>query len=148
MWENTILADYSIPLIGVLIFSFLIISARKKTVSVTNTLGKNDFLGVFVLTAGIFLLIFSTGEFNSPLFFLLYFLEFGLGFVFSPVSVFLFLIGTFVLFLPDALKNDVISNLFRLIPLLIISPLAFFFGKEFQEKDVKDSLPKKTTAQK
>ena len=81
------------------------------------------------------MLIFSTGSINSSLFFLLYFLGFGIAFVFEPVITFVFVLGAILIFLPDALKNDMTGNMLKLGSLLLISPLAFFFGKEYRRND-------------
>ncbi len=98
-----------------------------------NTL--NGWLGIFILNTAIFLLIFATGEFTSTLFFLLYFLVFGIAFVFEPATVFVFIIGAVLIFLPDIFKDDVMSNLIRAGSLVLISPLAYFFGKEFKQRE-------------
>lgn len=56
--------------------------------------------GIFLLNTVIFLLIFSTGSIDSGLFFLLYFLGFGIAFVFEPAVTFIFIVGTVFIFLP------------------------------------------------
>src|SRR5439155_1261628 len=81
------------------------------------------------------LLVFSTGVFNSPLFYLLFFLEFGVAFVFTPTLVFLFVIGTCLVFFPYAFHEDASGNLLRLGSLALVSPLAFYFGREFKTEE-------------
>lgn len=56
-------------------------------------------------------------------------------FVFEPAITFVFVLGAILIFLPDALKDDVTGNLLKLGSLLLISPLAFFFGKEYRRND-------------
>ncbi len=134
VWQQTPLSDYTIPMLGFLIFLFLILSARKHELNPMNALGNNELMGIFILNSVIMLLIFSTGIFSSPLFFLLYFLEFGIAFVLEPTTVFFFFIGVVLVFLPDALKDDPMGNFIRLGSLGLISPLAFYFGKEYVQK--------------
>lgn len=136
LWQMTSLSSYTVPLLGLLIAVFLIVSARKKGKGFL-TLGGGP-LGIFILTTLILLLIFSTESINSPLFFLLYFLGFGIAFVFEPIVTFIFVIGTVLLFFPEAAKADTTNNLLKLGSLLLISPLAYFFGKEYQKTDKQD----------
>lgn len=133
LWEATPLATYTTPLLGLLIASYLIVSARKKGKGFL-TLGGGPF-GIFVLNTLIFLIIFSTDSLNSPLFPLIYFLGFGIAFVFEPVMTFLFLMGAILVFVPDGLKGDVTANALKLASLILISPLAYFFGKEYRKTD-------------
>jgi hypothetical protein len=134
IWVQSPLANYTIPLLGFLIFIYLLLSARKKGKSFLNMGGEGPW-GIFVLNTLIFLLIFSTDGIYSPIFFLLYFLGFGIAFVFEPSAVFIFIIGAILVFLPQALKDDVSGNMLRLGSLILISPLAFFFGNEYRKTD-------------
>jgi len=134
VWQNTPLSDYTVPLLGLLIASYLIVSARKHGSGFLAMGGEGPW-GIFILNTVILLLIFSTGSINSSLFFLLYFLGFGIAFVFEPAVIFVFVLGAILIFLPDALKDDVTGNLLKLGSLLLISPLAFFFGKEYRRND-------------
>jgi len=51
------------------------------------------------------------------------------------MAIFVFVVGTVLIFLPDALKNDVTTNLLKIGSLVLISPLAYFFGNEFRRND-------------
>ncbi len=145
IWQNTSLKDITIPAIGVLVFLYLITSSRKKAVEPAGT-NKNfaalildkDAWNIFLLNTALLLLVFSTGGFQSPLYFLLYFVSFGLAFVLSPEVVFVFAGCLLLLFLPDAMKGEIGANLIRLGSLILLSPLAFFFGREFRERFRKD----------
>lgn len=133
-WQKTPLADYTIQALGFLVFIFLITSARKKRFDLGATLGEGS-LAIFVLNTIILLLIYSTGLFDSTLFFLLYFLGFGIAFVFEPAIVFVFVIGIALVFLEEALQNDVMRNFILLGSLVLISPLAYFFGKSYRKSE-------------
>jgi hypothetical protein len=101
-------------------------------------MGGESPLGIFLLNSLIFLLIFTTGALNSPLFFILYFLAFGIAFVFEPIVVFVFIIGTLLIFVPDFLQQDFTANFLKLGSVALISPLAYFFGREYQKSDAQD----------
>ena len=136
VWEQTDLSLYTVPALGFLVFIYLLVFARRK--KQLFNLDSNSLWTVFILNTVILLLIFITGGITSPVFFLLYFLVFGIAFAFEPMAVFVFMTGGILVFLPSAFKDDVSGNLLRLGPLLLISPLAFFFGNEFRKSDKKD----------
>ena len=82
-------------------------------------------------------MIFSTGGINSALFFVLYFLCFGIAFVFNPLTIFVFVLGTVLIFVPY-IEPDLATNLLKLGSLALISPLAYFFGREYKKGDLQD----------
>ena len=109
---------------------------RKRHHQNANFSGASD---IFILNTCILLLTGLTGNIYSPLFFLLYFLGFGITFIFDPATVFIFALGTIAVFLPEALKNGAIESYIRLGSILLISPLAFFFGQEYKDRDRQQS---------
>lgn len=133
IWEQTGLDLYTIQAVAVLVVVYLLLSfIRRKKFKDGNFGGVAD---IFILNTAIFLLIYTTGNIYSPLYFLLYFLGFGITFIFEPPMVFLFTIGAVLIFLPEALKNGSVESYIKLGSLLLISPLAFFFGQEYRERD-------------
>ncbi len=134
VWQQTPLSSYTVPILGLLIFVYLLLSARKRGKGFL-TMGGEGPWGIFILNTLIFLLIFSTNGLYSPIFFLLYFLAFGIAFVFEPLSVFIFILGAILVFMPQALTDDVTGNMLRLGSLVLISPLAFFFGNEYKKTE-------------
>lgn len=132
---NTILIDYIVPILGLLItFSaiYLVVKRRRRQ-------GQDLFIGSYPEIASIIiclvLAVFITGGVQSNLFFLLYFLLFGIAFLFEPITVFVFVLGVGAAFLQDTLINDVFSNLIKLGSILLLSPIAFFFGKELKRRE-------------
>lgn len=87
-----------------------------------------------LLTTTILELIFSTGGINSFLFILLYFAAFCLAFMLEPASIFTFMVLCIITFLPSAVKTDTLANLTKILSLILISPLAYFFGYELQNR--------------
>ncbi|GIW62060.1 MAG: hypothetical protein KatS3mg089_0912 [Patescibacteria group bacterium] len=157
LWKESTFVEFTIPLLGFLVFLYLLLASKKpllwkKSQSVENTqqhsleqnkkkIFNKDEINIFILNTIVFLLIFSTGSLKSPLFFLLYFISFGIAFVLLPQIVFVFILGSILIFIPDALSNQTPSdtkllseNLVKLASLGLISPLAYFFGKEYQER--------------
>lgn len=134
LWQQTVLSGFTVQALGVLVLLYIILAARKKGQGAL-TLGGDGPWGIFILNTLILLLIFATGSISSPIFFLLYFLGFGIAFVFEPPAIFVFIIGVILIFLPDAITGDVTGNFLRVGSLLLISPLAYFFGREYRRSD-------------
>lgn len=83
---------------------------------------------VFSLTTS--LLIFTTGGFTSPVFFLSYFLLFGVALFSSPVTATAITI-TYALLFMVAPKADFWTDLIQMGSLLAIAPLSILFGKQY-----------------
>lgn len=130
LWQFLSLENLTVPLIGVLVFVYLIASkiATKQKGGEKKPL---DHYLVLLLSSIVVLLVISTGGLNSSLFFLLYFVFFAIGFAVAPESVFIFMTMVVLLLLPAALKENVSENLIKLGSVILIAPLAYFFGKEY-----------------
>jgi len=133
--QNTLLEEYTMPILGLVIaFSaiYLILKRRRRN-------GTDLFIGSYPEIASIIiclvLAISITGGIQSNLFFLLYFLLFGIAFLFEPVIIFVFVLGIGAIFLQDALLNDVFNNFIKLGSVLLLSPIAFFFSKELKNRE-------------
>ena len=131
VWTSSqFLSDYNLQFVAILIVGyFLIRFTLRKTGRVSvKTMSS---LNMTILTLVIFTLIFSTGALSSPLFFLLYFLLFGLALLFEPgSSLFMVFISSFIfLLIPE--KKDLFSELLQLASLFMIVPLAYIFGKQY-----------------
>ena len=132
VWQKTPLSQYTIQTLGILILAYFFIAFRKKGGAGISIDIDNPW-GVFILNTVLLLLVLATGNFSSPVFFLMYFLGFGITFAFRPVTIVVFILGVIALFLPLALRDDVFRNLIMLGSLILFSPLAFFFGKGYKD---------------
>lgn len=124
MFFKSFFLKSTVPFLGILVILYLIFSHRKKI----------ENFNLFILISLVLILIFSTGEISSPLFFLLYFLSFAVAFAFDPKVVFVFTAGLIVALFPGALKTDLTHNLILLFSLFLLSPIAFFLGIDYHEK--------------
>lgn len=138
---NTPLSDYIGQILGLLIlFAVIYIVIKRRRIKDLpagrqEELFAGSNLEFFAITVGILLTIFLTGGFHSNLFFLVYFLLFGVTFMFHPLTVFVFLAGLLLLFISSALQGDVFANMIRLGSLILLSPIAYFFGREFRRRE-------------
>src|SRR5207253_2179424 len=92
----------------------------------------------------VLLLVISNGGINSTFFYLFYFMAFGIALVFEPPVVFVFSIATIFLFLPDALANDAVARFIKLGSLLLLTPVAYFFGQNFRKEEEQAQYIEKT----
>jgi len=90
----------------------------------------NSFEGV-VLTAIVLLIVFSTGGAGSPMFFLVYFLMFGLAFVWEPQLVLNFSALLAPLLFFSTVNISQTQSLINLGSVFFIAPLSWFFGRQF-----------------
>jgi len=137
---STPLSGYMVPILGFIIaFSVILIVIRQRTRSrlPADRQGEELFVGsnkeVFTITLALLLAIFLTGGINSNLFFLLYFILFGIVFLFEPATVFVLVVGFGLVFFQSLGEGDLIGNLVKLGSLAFLSPICYFFGREFQK---------------
>ncbi len=127
IWQNSgFAATYTIPMVGFLVFLFLLVSLKNKVKM--NFGGPANF---FFLNTVILLFIFSTGGLASALFFILYFLLFAASFIMDPRVVFIIPIGALLVFWNQIFTGDITENLIKIGSLILITPLAYFFGVQF-----------------
>lgn len=144
---HTPLQAYIAPILGILIlFSVIYFIIKKRSVK-DQELFQGSYSEFAAITLGILLIIFLTEGFHSSLFFLVYFLLFGISFMFHPLTVFVFMFGLIAIFAEQALQGDIFVNMIRLGSLVLLSPIAYFFGNEFRrreklEKEVKEKAEK------
>lgn len=148
---STPLDDYKAPIMGFLIIISIIgIVIKQRAVKKAGN-AQDIFSGsafeVATVTVVLLLTIFMTGGLTSTLFFLLYFLLFGIVFLFKPETVFVLLVGLCVLFFTSLGDGDLVSNLIKLGSLVFLSPISYFFGREFQKREQQNRLIQDKTGQ-
>lgn len=139
VWQNSQLAQYSIPFVGFLVFMFLLTSFKRK-----QNLNLGGPINFFILNTILLLFIFSTGGIASNLFFLVYFLLFAAAFIMDPKSVFIIPIGLIIIFWSQMFNGDIAANIIKMASISILSPLAYFFGIQFKKNDKENDEVLKT----
>lgn len=131
----TPLANYMAPMLGFVIVVSMIFIILKKRARRDQELFAGSNKEVFTVTVTLMLAIFLTGGLQSNLFFLVYFLLFGIVFIYEPETVFVLLAGIGAVFLQPLLEGgELVGNLIKLGSLAFLSPISYFFGKEFKRK--------------
>jgi signal transduction histidine kinase len=120
---NPVLSAFTLQLIAILIILYFLNRFwQKKKFGVTMAI---DGL-IFTLVS--LLLVAETGGLSSPLFFILYILLFGLALLYEPLITLIFSLTLSIFFYPQ-IEN--IANLVQIIGLLLIMPIALFFGRQY-----------------
>ena len=129
LWtQNPSLSPFTLQLVGLTILSYF---GLKMLFSKAGKL--LNALDAIVLTSLTFLLVISTGSLNSPLFFILYFLLFGLSLLFEPIQAFIISLLLIAILLISRTTPIDTSSLVNLFTLLLVSPLAVTLGKKYLE---------------
>lgn len=90
---------------------------------------------IFVILTAILLIVFFTGGISSPIFFLTYFILFGIAFIFEPIMILFFLLCLCGVFVPQVIQNDIFGNSLKIASLIFLTPIAFFFGREYKRRE-------------
>src|SRR5258708_36504137 len=110
--EEQFFSDYRAQIIALLIIGYFILAfVRNKYQHDPQTFSHGS--DIFIVNSVVILLVLATGSLYSPIFFLLYFLCFGITFIFEPITVFIFAIGAVLIFLPQALTNYALESFIK-----------------------------------
>lgn len=121
------LSYYTLQLTAVFVLFFFLnqFIARRQRKRINLT------IDAVIFTMVILLLISSTGGLTSPLFFLIYFLMFGLALLFEPAISLSLTLAMIIFFLLTPTKEEPLTEALQLFSLLLITPLALFFGRQY-----------------
>lgn len=132
-WLASPLEPFTLQLVAILVLLYLgchWLKAHKPTWFHKSTIT----LDITILASMILLLVTETGALASPLFFLCYFLLFGVAMLYE-IEATLVLTGVLILyflFLPGTKLTDY-AHLSQLIALVMITPLAIFTGHGYEK---------------
>jgi hypothetical protein len=139
LWTtNEGLSFYTLQLTALLILIYFVKNiTRNPEPEQARSGASTKYVDATILTMVVLLLIFSTGGLSSPLFFLSYFLLFGISFLFEPTLAITYSL-ILIVFLGSqsgfgSPQNNFTESgsLLKLFSLLLVSPLALFFGQQF-----------------
>ena len=134
--QNTVLITYNSYLLAILIiFSAIYISLKRRSKS-PSSLFSGSPAELFGLISIIVLMVSLTNGLSSPLFFFLYFILFLLAFMCESVTIWIFLTSILLFFLPIVLQSVSSDSLIKMGSLVLISPIAYFIGREFERRQL------------
>ena len=127
---KTPLSEYSLQISGILVAIYMMVSflVRKKFINPTSRV----VFDIFVFSFAVSLLLFTTGGFTSPIFFLTYFLLFGIALISAPTtSIVAALVFAILFFLTP--RADFWTEILQIASLLAIAPISAMFGRQYIE---------------
>ena len=129
LWTSSAdLSTYTIQLIAVFILFYFAnqFAFKKKPLNKTKKI-----IDALIFTLVILLLVGSTGSLSSPLFFLVYFLMFGLALLIGPTATLALALAMVLLFGLTSEKTEPAREAMQLFSLLLVAPLASFFSSQY-----------------
>lgn len=128
--NNPEVSVYTLQFVGLLIiFYFANYYFNTKGGKIFNR--KTLILDAVIFTMIIYLIVSSTGYFSSSLFFLFYFLAFGVALLFEPGVALVLMLIICLFLLSKVNEGSLYDNLAKIISLVLVAPLAVFFGRQF-----------------
>lgn len=140
LWTKSAYTTYTPLLLGSLTLIYLISSAihhKQTSPLLTKSLKP---LTIFLLTTLVVLIINFTHGINSDFFFLFYFLSFAISYLFRSETVFVLCFAILLFFFPNSEADQTITNFIKLASLFLLSPIAYFFGKEIELREQREQL--------
>lgn len=129
--------------LGAAAFCYMLIRRKRRKKDQELFTGSNK--EIFIILVSILLIVFLAGGIRSPIFFLTYFVLFGIAFIFEPIMILFFLICLGAVFMPQVLQDDIFGNSLKLGSLIFLTPIAFFFGREYRRREKLQQKVKTTT---
>lgn len=125
--SNPQLSYYTLQLVALFVVFFFI----NQFIARHHRHKLNLTIDAVVFTMIVLLLVCSSGGLSSPLFFLIYFLMFGLALLFEPLITISLALAMILFFLFTPTKVEPLQEALQLFSLLLITPVATFFGRQY-----------------
>lgn len=127
---KTPIAEYSLQISGFLVAIYVLLSflVRKKFLKLSTRI----IFDLFIFSFAVSFLLFTTGGFTSPIFFLTYFLLFGIALLSAPTTSVVAALTFAILFVLTP-RADFWTEILQIASLLSIAPISAMFGKQYIE---------------
>ena len=127
---KTSLSEFSLQISGLIVAIYMLISflIRKKFLTPSSRI----VFDIFVFSFAVSFLLFTTGGFISPIFFLSYFLLFGIALLSAPATSVVAALTFAILFILTP-RTDFWTEILQAASLLMIAPISAMFGRQYLE---------------
>ena len=125
--SNPALSFYTLQLTALFVLLYFVNQAITRR-------SKNPFglvIDATIFTLVVLLLVTSTGGLTSPVFFLIYFLLFGLALLFEPAITVALTLLLVIFFILTPTSKPALEAILQLFSLVLITPLALYFGSQY-----------------
>jgi len=89
---------------------------------------------IFFISTIVLLMIEITGGIDSPIYFLNYFLLFGLPLISTPITALIFTGSIILFYVPDLIRSFNTDILLRIGSILLLLPLSYFLSNELMKR--------------
>lgn len=97
---------------------------------------------IFFISTIVLLMIEITGGVDSPVYFLNYFLLFGLPLISSPLTSLIFTGSIILFYIPDLIRTFNTDILLRIGSILLLLPLSYFLSNELMKRQRENTMLK------
>lgn len=97
---------------------------------------------IFFISTIVLLMIEITGGIDSPVYFLNYFLLFGLPLISNPLTSLIFAGSIILFYIPDLMRTFNTDILLRIGSILLLLPLSYFLSNELMKRQRENTLLK------
>jgi len=131
----------SLQLTAFVVVLYFIIGAVSRT---SEPMKKyKTYVDFFFLTLITYQIVYTTGSLSSPVFFLSYFLLFGVALLFEPSAALSLATISSIFFLLGP-RKDMLADFLQIASIFLISPIALLFGSQYikivEEEKSKDII--------
>lgn len=129
-------------ILAALIVMAIIVSTIQRKKTTYNMLFSGSSPEIFFITSIVLLMIEVTGGANSQLYFLNYFLLFGIPLLSTPKMTLMFVICMFLLNIPDIARSFSTDLTLKLGSILLLMPLSYFLSNELMKRQRENQILK------
>lgn len=136
----------SFILATVIVFGIIYIVIKRRSQSY-NVLFSGSPVEIFFISTITLIMIEVTGGADSQLYFLNYFLLFGLPLISSPVTSLIFAGSMIIFYVPDLMRDLNTSVVLKIGSILLLLPLSYFVSNELMKRQRENENIKERAAE-
>ncbi len=127
-------SQISFLLAAFIVLAIIYTTIQRKKNSSYNILFSGKTGELFFISTITLLMIEITGGIDSPIYFLNYFLLFGLPLISTPIVSLIFAASIIVFYIPDLIRDFNTDILLRIGSILLLLPLSYFLSNELMKR--------------
>lgn len=135
-------SQISFLLAVLIVMAIIYTSIQRKRGSSYNKLFSAKAGEIFFISTIVLLMIEITGGIDSPIYFLNYFLLFGLPLISRPITALIFTASIILFYIPELVRNFNTDVLLRIGSILLLLPLSYFLSNELMKRQRENQILK------
>lgn len=135
-------SQISFILAALIVMAIIYTTIQRKKGGSYNLLFSGKAGEIFFISTIVLLMIEITGGIDSPVYFLNYFLLFGLPLVSSPLTSLIFTGSIILFYIPELIRDFNTDILLRIGSILLLLPLSYFLSSELMKRQRENTILK------